>query len=88
MAEITVTSGYPKVESMGSRTLYIWKATDVDDAETLATGLGTRIFAHWVEWTGNPGTQASAGGHSAESSGTITFYPSSDNLGATVFVMV
>jgi hypothetical protein len=88
MTEVTVTSGYPVIESMGSRTLYIWKSTDVDDAETVTTNLGTRIIAHWVEWTGNPGTQASAGGHSTEASGLSTLYPSSDDLGATIFVLV
>jgi hypothetical protein len=88
MAEVTVTSGYPKRESMGSRTLLIWKATDVDDTETLTTNLGSKIVAHWVEWTGNPGTQTSAGGHSTESGGLITLYPSSDDLGATVFVLI
>lgn len=87
MASVTKTSGYPKTFSMGSNTLYLWRITDVDDGETLATGLGSRIVDYWVNWTGNPGTQASAGGHSANSAGTITFYPSSDNLGASVFVM-
>lgn len=87
MASVTITSGYPKKESLGSVTLFIWRITDVDDAETLATGLGTSIVDFWVSWTGNPSTQASAGGHASESSGTITFYPSSDNLGATVFVI-
>lgn len=86
-ADVTITSGYPKIENMGSRTLYVWRITDVDDTEELATGLGSRVFDFWVSWTGNPGTQTSAGGHAANSSGTITFYPSSDNLGASVFVL-
>lgn len=87
MAAVTTTSGYPKVENLGSVQLYIWRITDVDDTETLATGLGNRIVDFWVSWTGNPGTQTSAGGHATESAGTITFYPSSDDLGATVFVI-
>ena len=87
MADVTVTTGYPKVENIGSKMLYMWRLTDVDDAETLATGLGTRIISHIVSWTGNPGTQTSGGGHTALSSGTITFYPSSDDLGADVWVM-
>lgn len=87
MAAVTVTSGYPVVHSLGDKALYIWRLTDVDDAETLATGLGTRIISYAVNWTGNPGTQASGGGHSALSSGTITFYPSSDDLGADVWVL-
>lgn len=87
MAAVTVTSGYPKTQSMGSLTLYIWRLTDIADTETLATGLGTSIVSHLVSWTGNPGTQASGGGHTALSAGTITFYPSSDNLGADVWVV-
>jgi len=87
MAAVTVTSGWPKVYSMGNEALYIWRITDVDDAETLATGLGTRYISHTVSWIGNPGTQTSGGGHSSFSSGTITFYPSSDNLDAEVWVL-
>lgn len=87
MAAATITSGYPKNENLGSVNLYIWRITDVDDAETLATGLGTRIVDFWVSWTGNPSSQTSAGGHATESAGTITFYPSSDALGASVFVI-
>jgi len=87
MAAVTVTSGYPVVHSIGDKALYIWRLTDIDDAETLATGLGTRIISHTVSWTGNPGTQTSGGGSSVLSSGTITFYPSEDNLGADVWVL-
>ena len=85
----TVTSGYPKQFSMGSKNLYIWRATDVDDGETIETNLGTDVLEHWVSWTGNPGTQTSAGGHSAlaATTGIVTFYPASDNLGVTLFVM-
>jgi len=87
MADVTVTSGYPTVYSLGDKALYIWRLTDVDDTETLATGISTRIIDYWVSWTGNPGTQTSGGGHTSISGATITFYPSTDNLGATVFVM-
>lgn len=87
MADVTVTTGWPKVFSMGDKDIYIWRLTDIDDTETLATGLGTRIISHMVSWTGNPGTQTSGGGHSVLSSGTITFYPSTDNLGADVWVI-
>jgi len=88
MTEVTKTAGYPKVLSLGNHTGYLYRLTDVDDAETLTTALGTRIVSYFVSWTGNPGTQTSAGGHSTESSGTITLYPSSDNLGADVLVIV
>ena len=88
MADVTITSGYPKtLGSLGQNTVYLWKITDVDDGETLPTGLGTRILAHLVQWDGNPGTQAAGGGHSTNASGTITFYPSTDNLGADVIVI-
>lgn len=87
MASVTVTSGFPIVESLGSVKLYIWRLTSVDDAETLATGLGTSIVSYQVSFTGNPGTQTSGGGHTALSAGTITFYPSTDALGADVWVI-
>lgn len=87
MASVTVTSGWPQVFSVGDKALYIWRLTDVDDAETLATGLGTRIISYVVSWTGNPATQTSGGGSSELSSGTITFHPSEDDLGADVWVL-
>ena len=88
MADVTLTSGYPKVIGpIGGASLYLYRITDVDDTETLDTGLGTRVIDHWVRWTGNPGTQTDAGGDSTESAGTITFYPGVDNLDASVFVL-
>ena len=87
MASVTITTGYPKSHSIGDLTLFIWQLTDVDDAETLATGLGTNIVDFWVSWTGNPATQTSGGGHAANSSGTMTFYPGENDLGATLFVL-
>jgi len=87
MTAVSSTAGYPKLESLGSVMLYRYKATDVDDAETLDTNLGERVIDHWVRWSGNPTTQTSAGGNTTESAGVITFYPSSDNLGVTVFVI-
>lgn len=88
MAAVTITSGYPKIlGEIGMNTVYLWRLTDIDDTETLDTGLGSRIVTFMVNYTGNPSTQASAGGHATESSGTITFYPSSDNLGADVIVV-
>jgi len=87
MADVTSTSGWPKMLNIGSVNMWIYRITDVDDAETLDTKLGTNIIDYWVSWNGNPGTQASAGGHSTRSNGVITFYPSSDNLDASVFVI-
>lgn len=89
MADVTLTSGYPiQVGPIGANTLVLYKVTDIDDGETLATGLGTRILSHWVNWIGNPGTQAAAGGHSSNASGTITFYPGTDSLDGEVYVLV
>ena len=85
MASVTITTGYPKTQSMGSLTLYMWRITDVDDTETLATGLSSNVVSHLVSWTG-ASTAPSGGGHSVLSSGTITFYPAADNLGADVWV--
>lgn len=88
MAAVTVTSGYPKVFSAGTTALYIWRVSSVDDADTLDTGLGTRVIDAWVSFTGNPTTQTSGGGNITLTSGdTITFYPSENSNTATVFVL-
>lgn len=87
MAAVTSTAGWPKMFNIGSVNLWIFRITDVDDTETLATGLGTNIIDYWVNWSGNPTTQGSAGGDSTLSAGTITFYPGEDNLDASVFVL-
>ena len=88
MAAATITSGYPKIlGQIGMNTVYLWRLTSLDDTDTLATGLGARIVSFMVNYTGNPGTQAAAGGHSVESAGTITFYPGTDALGADVIVI-
>lgn len=89
MAAVTVTSGYPvKVGSIGAYTLLLWKLTDVDDTETLATGLGTRILAVWGSVQTDASTQGSAGCNIVNSSGTLTFYPGEDNVSMDVFVLV
>jgi hypothetical protein len=89
MADVTVTSGYPiKLGSIGMYTLLLWKLTDVDDTETLSTGLGTRIISFWVTAQTNPSTQGSAGCNVVNSSGTLTFYPGEDNEAVDVFVLV
>ena len=89
MAAVTVTSGYPvKVGSIGAYTLLLWKLTDVDDTETLATGLGTRILAFWGQVETDASTQGSAGCNIVNSSGTLTFYPGEDNVAMDLFVLV
>ena len=82
-----IIAGYPKMENLGSVTLYIYRLTAVADTETLATGIGGRFVDYWVRWDGDTTTQAEGGGHSTQSGGTITFYPAEDALGATVFVI-
>ena len=88
MADVTITSGYPKtIGSLGANTLYLWKLTDIDDGETLATGLGARILAFWVQPQTDPSTNTSAGINAVNASGTITFYPGVDNMAADVLVL-
>ena len=87
MAAVSVTSGWPKVFSVGDKFLYIWRITSVDDTDTLATGLSTRIISWAVTFTANPSTQTSGGGNAAQSSGTITFYPSENSSTADVWVL-
>lgn len=87
MAAVAVTSGYPKVYSLGDKFLYIWRLTSVDDTDTLASGLGTRIIDWMCTFTANPATQASGGGNVANSAGTFTFYPSEDSSTANLWVV-
>jgi hypothetical protein len=90
MAEATISSGYPiKVGSIGMFTLLLWKYSAVSDTNTITTG-NKSIVAFWVNWNGNPGTQAAGGGHATyvASTGVITMYPSTDSLAADVFVLV
>lgn len=87
MAAVAVTSGYPKVFSLGDKTLYIWRLTSVDDTDTLASGLGTRIVDYMCTFTANPSTQASGGGNVALSGATFTFYPSENSSTANLWVL-
>jgi len=83
-----ITSGYPKMLSAGNYNIYLWKVTDIDDAETLTTNLGTRAISHFVTWIGDTTTPAESSGHSTMSSaGLITFYPAEDALDAHVMVI-
>lgn len=84
----TVTSGYPKtIGTIGPNTLYLWKATDVDDGETIETGLGARVLAFWAQAQTDPSTNTSAGVNAVNSSGTITFYPGVDNMAIDLLVL-
>lgn len=88
MADVTVTTGYPQmIGTLGQLSVYLWKLTDIDDGEELATGLGSRIQAFFVQPETDPSTNTSAGINAVNSSGTITFYPGVDNMAADVLVL-
>jgi len=82
--DVTKTSGYPKLMNWGSVDVLWYEITDVDDGETLSTA--TNALWCIVTWQDNPDTQGEAGGNADLSSGTITFYPATDNKAASVFV--
>jgi hypothetical protein len=75
-------------ENLGSLKLIraVYSTTNVDDADTWASGI-VGIVDHWFSSQSNPGTQTSAGTNVAQSSGTFTFYPASDNTTGTLFVL-
>lgn len=47
----------------------------VNDGDTWASGLGTRVVDFWSQDTDNPTTQGSVGVAAQNSSGTFTFFP-------------
>lgn len=58
----------------------------VDDADTWASGLGTRVTGFWTQDIDNPTTQGSVGVAVTNSSGTFTFYPAEDDKAFYLFV--
>lgn len=72
--------------SAGALTELIVKFTAVSDADTWASGLGSRVVSFVGQVTGDPTTNTSAGINITESSGTFTFYPGVDALGLTLIV--
>ena len=72
--------------SSGQGIIKIFKFTTVMDGDTFVGPPSPKAF--WVTGIGNPGTQAAAGVHATESSGTYTFYPGTDSLEATLFVVL
>jgi hypothetical protein len=82
------TPAYKKEFKLGAGRIIVYHFTEVDDGDTWASGYGnlttSPMFA--TAWLGNPATQTSAGGHIAYSSGTVTFYPSTDDLGCDLTV--
>ena len=73
------------VESFGSATLYIYIFSDLDDEDTLATGLGSTIIGAWANGTDAPSAEEAIS--ISNSSGTLTFNTGEDNRAAQVFVL-
>jgi hypothetical protein len=65
----------------------VWSSTNLDDADTWASGITTGYVDHWFSPKNDPTTQASTGMHVAYSAGTFTFYPGEDNCTGTLFVL-
>jgi hypothetical protein len=84
------TPAYSKEFKSGKGRVIVHHFTEVDDGDTYASGLAgitsTPMFA--TAWLGNPGTQTSGGGHIAYSAGTVTFHPSTDDLGCDLTVYI
>jgi hypothetical protein len=70
----------------GQGIIKIFKFTTVVDGDTFTGPASPKAF--WVFSNGNPGTQAAAGMCATESAGTYTFYPGTDSLDATLFVLL
>ena len=62
------------------------KFSTVSDADTWASGFGSRVVSYVGQVTSDPTTNTSAGINITESSGTFTFYPGVDALGLTMIV--
>ena len=77
-------------ESVGSMKLY-WTdvMTDVDDADTFASGLTNRIVAAWFNPTDNPTTQTSnsVDVNYVYSTGAITFQTGETNRTGKLYIL-
>lgn len=69
----------------GQGIINVFKFETVVDGDTFTGPASPKAF--WCFGVGNPGTQASAGVHATESDGTYTFYPGTDSLNMTLFVL-
>lgn len=69
----------------GQGIVNVFKFETVVDGDTFVGPASPKAF--WCFGVGNPGTQAAAGVHATESSGTYTFYPGTDSLDMTLFVL-
>jgi len=83
-----ITPATLKTYSAGSQTKYVATFATVSDADTWASGLGTRVQDFAGQVTADPTTNTSSGINIANSSGTFTFYPGVDALTLTFVVYV
>ena len=81
-----LTASAVKRESAGSQTKLVVTFTSINDGDTYASGLGTRIQDYVFQQSDNPTTQASAGSSVALSSGTFTFYPGEDGAAGKLII--
>ena len=87
MAAVTPSS--LSVRNMGGTS--ILSATfpnSVDDGDTWASNLGTRVVDYWTQDAEDPSTQASVGVAISDSSGTFTFYPAENNKSFYLFARI
>lgn len=83
-----VTASATKLASAGSQLKLTFTFTSIDDGDTFASGLGTRVVDYYFSQTDNPTTQASAGMSVANSSGTFTFYAGENGASGDLVVFV
>lgn len=82
-----VTAASQNVHSLGDKTLYQFRISSANDADTFASGLSDRVISYWTQDRTNPTTQASVGIAATESSGTFTLYPAEDGVAFDLFVI-
>lgn len=73
---------------MGQYRKLTFVVTACSDTDTLTLPSTLNIVDHSIAWTGDPGTQTSAGGHYEYASNVFTMHPSTDALGCRVTVIV
>jgi hypothetical protein len=76
----------PSSTASGQGIISAFKFTTVVDGDTFTGPEAPKGF--WCQGDGNPGTQAAAGVHATESGGTYTFYPGTDSLNMTLFILL
>ena len=86
MAAITPNSVHE--DNLGSLRLIraVFSTTTIADLDTWASGV-SGIVDHWFSGQNDPTTQASAGVHVSNSSGTFTFHPGENAATGTLFIL-